>query len=151
MNFLLLFGIYRYRRYDEETGRRTWCCALESGSEMVEMGASVIRRLAVPPRNYRITLPNPRLQTSKGESSFSNLRNCLALTTVANRFSPSSITQYIIMLPLNLVPVVGTAAFLVLQGRKMGPSFHSRYFQLKGFNDDQRKDFIKQNKGAYIG
>jgi len=66
------------------------------------------------------------------------------------RVSPAAIAEYLIMLPLNLIPFVGTAAFLILQGRKTAPSYHARYFQLKGFSDDQRNAFIAERKGSYI-
>ncbi|KAL5513089.1 ADE17 [Sanghuangporus vaninii] len=72
------------------------------------------------------------------------------LTKPLQKFSPSGIVEYLFMLPLNLIPLVGTGVFLVLQGRKIAPSYHSRYYQLKGFDDIQRESFIKQNKGGYI-
>jgi len=67
-----------------------------------------------------------------------------------NKFSPSQLIEYLMLLPLNLIPIVGTAAFLIVQGRKSGPGYHSRYFQLKGY-DAQRKDLeIKRRRGGYI-
>ena len=47
------------------------------------------------------------------------------------KFTPKALIRYIMYLPLNFIPVVGTAIFVVLQGKKFGPSVHSRYFQLK--------------------
>lgn len=47
------------------------------------------------------------------------------------QFAPTSIVRYLLQLPLNFIPVVGTAMFIVLQGRRVGPKVHSRYFQLK--------------------
>nr|ODN90300.1 hypothetical protein L204_05904 [Cryptococcus depauperatus CBS 7855] len=35
-------------------------------------------------------------------------------------------------------------------GLKAGPSFHNRYFQLKGFDMDQRQDFIRKRRGSYL-
>ena len=67
-----------------------------------------------------------------------------------NRFSPSGIVEYLFLLPLNLIPVVGTGIFLILQGRKIAPSYHARYYQLKGLDDAQRHTFIEEKKGGYI-
>ena len=47
------------------------------------------------------------------------------------KFTPQGIIRYLMYLPLNFIPVVGTAIFLILQGKKFGPSAHARYFQLK--------------------
>ena len=65
-------------------------------------------------------------------------------------FTLSRMIEYLCFLPLNLIPVVGTAVFLVIQGRKTGPDWHSRYFQLKGFSKDAREDWIAKHRGAYI-
>ncbi|KDQ14627.1 hypothetical protein BOTBODRAFT_187687 [Botryobasidium botryosum FD-172 SS1] len=67
-----------------------------------------------------------------------------------NKFSISHLVEYFMMLPLNLIPIVGTATFLILQGRKNGPGFHSRYFQLKRFDAPAKDSFIKSHRGGYI-
>ncbi|KAJ2916056.1 hypothetical protein MD484_g4393, partial [Candolleomyces efflorescens] len=66
-----------------------------------------------------------------------------------NRFSPASILRYVASLPLNSIPVVGTALFLLYNGRKLGPTFHGRYFQLKGFNSSQSQEYVGKRKAAY--
>jgi len=53
------------------------------------------------------------------------------LTKPLNRFSKESIIRLLISLPLNAIPVVGPAIFLLYNGAKAGPSYHNRYFQLK--------------------
>ncbi|WVN87230.1 uncharacterized protein L203_102407 [Cryptococcus depauperatus CBS 7841] len=65
-------------------------------------------------------------------------------------FSVDNLVRYVLTLPLNFVPVVGTAFFLGYNGLKAGPSFHNRYFQLKGFDMDQRQDFIRKRRGSYL-
>lgn len=52
-------------------------------------------------------------------------------------------------LPLNFIPVVGTLLFIVLQGRRQGPSAHQRYFQLKGWNSSVQEAYVDKHKGAY--
>jgi len=65
------------------------------------------------------------------------------------KWSPKAIIRYFLYLPLNMVPVVGTVLFVVLQGRKFGPTAHARYFQLKQMNKTQKEDFIERRKAAY--
>ena len=36
-----------------------------------------------------------------------------------------------------------------LVGMKAGPSYHDRYFQLKGFDGEKKKQFIQERRGAY--
>jgi hypothetical protein len=65
------------------------------------------------------------------------------------RFTPKAIIRYFLYLPLNLIPVVGTVLFVILQGRKFGPTAHARYFQLKQMNKHQKEQFIESRKAAY--
>ncbi|KAL1637379.1 hypothetical protein SLS56_000517 [Neofusicoccum ribis] len=65
------------------------------------------------------------------------------------RFTPKAIIRYLIYLPLNFIPVVGTIMFVILQGRKAGPAAHARYFQLKGMNSRQKESFVDERKAAY--
>jgi len=68
-----------------------------------------------------------------------------------HKLSPQAIGMYLISLPLNLIPVVGTAVFILLQGRLAGPRFHGRFFQLRGLSDDSRDKFVQTHRGAYTG
>lgn len=43
------------------------------------------------------------------------------------KFTPKAIIRYLMYLPLNFIPVVGTVMFVVLQARRYGPHAHSRY------------------------
>lgn len=43
------------------------------------------------------------------------------LSPVARKFSAQGLVRYLVTLPLNLIPGVGTAVFLLLNGRKAGP------------------------------
>ncbi|KAK6529949.1 hypothetical protein TWF281_009099 [Arthrobotrys megalospora] len=62
-----------------------------------------------------------------------------------------SLIRYIVLLPLNFIPVIGTMVFFVLNARNVGPAQHARYFQLKGFSNTERADFVKKNQGGYVG
>ena len=65
------------------------------------------------------------------------------------RFTPTALIRYVLYLPLNFIPVVGSVLFVVLQGRKYGPRAHERYFQLKRMGKGQKEEFVEARKGAY--
>jgi len=65
------------------------------------------------------------------------------------KLSPKAIIRYFMYLPLNFIPVVGTAIFIILQGRRFGPNAHARYFQLKQMNAKQQEEYVKQREAAY--
>ncbi|KAI9801721.1 MAG: hypothetical protein M1833_002403 [Piccolia ochrophora] len=78
----------------------------------------------------------------------------LGKPTKAAQFSPFSfrlICEFVLFLPLNLVPVVGTPAFLVLTGRRAGPLFHWRYFKLLEISKKEKRAFIKRWRWSYTG
>ena len=58
-------------------------------------------------------------------------------------------SRYLLYLPLNFIPIVGTALFIILQGKRNGPQAHQRYFQLKEWNKGQKEVFVEQNRGGY--
>jgi hypothetical protein len=66
------------------------------------------------------------------------------------KFTPNALVRYLLYLPLNFIPVVGTVIFIVLQGKHNGPGAHTRYFQLKAWSRTQRQAWIEQNSAAYI-
>jgi len=65
------------------------------------------------------------------------------------RFTPKALIRYFMYLPLNLIPVVGTVIFVILQGKRFGPQAHARYFQLKQMSKHQREEFVEKRKAAY--
>ena len=65
------------------------------------------------------------------------------------KFAPKALIRYLMYLPLNFIPIVGTVMFVILQGRRAGPAAHTRYFQLKDWSSSQRERHIEQNKAAY--
>ncbi|KAJ8078408.1 hypothetical protein AAF712_012081 [Marasmius tenuissimus] len=72
-----------------------------------------------------------------------------SITKPLNRFSKDGIVRYIISIPLNSIPVVGTFLFLLWNGKKSGPGYHSRYFQLKGYSKEASSKFVASRRGAY--
>lgn len=67
------------------------------------------------------------------------------------KYSPQAFIRYLLYLPLNFIPVIGSAIFIILQGRKSGPDRHERYYQLKEWNANQREKHVEELKGAYTG
>ncbi|KAH7067069.1 hypothetical protein FB567DRAFT_574207 [Paraphoma chrysanthemicola] len=65
------------------------------------------------------------------------------------KFTPAAIVRYFMYLPLNFIPIVGTVLFVILQGRKFGPTAHARYFQLKQMKKQEKDQFIEKRKAAY--
>ena len=65
------------------------------------------------------------------------------------KFSPNALIRYLMYLPLNFIPVVGTVMFVILQGKRAGPAAHTRYFQLKQWNNTQKQKHIDEYKAAY--
>ncbi|KAF9001978.1 hypothetical protein BDQ17DRAFT_1243764 [Cyathus striatus] len=66
-----------------------------------------------------------------------------------NRFSKEGILRYIVSLPLNSIPAIGTVLFLMYNGIKAGPGFHARYFQLKRMSSYDSHAFVEKHRGAY--
>ena len=65
------------------------------------------------------------------------------------KFTPNAIVRYLLYLPLNFIPVVGTVIFILLQGKRAGPAAHTRYFQLKEWSNRQREVHIEEHRGGY--
>jgi len=86
-----------------------------------------------------------RLSKQSGASSIGQS----ILQPVTSKFSAAGLVRYLLTLPLNAIPFVGTAFFLGYNGMHAGPGAHSRYFQLKGFNKQEREQQVRKRKGAY--
>ena len=80
-------------------------------------------------------------------SAFANSSS--ALVRPLQALSQDGIIRYILTLPLNIVPVLGTALFVCVNGYRAGPSWHARYFQLKGFDKAHRSAFVEQHRAEY--
>ncbi|KAL8375836.1 hypothetical protein RB595_007113 [Gaeumannomyces hyphopodioides] len=68
-------------------------------------------------------------------------------------YSPWSLTQIaelIIFLPLNLVPVVGVPAFIIITGTRLGKLCHYRWYQLRGLDRRQREEESAKRTWEYV-
>jgi uncharacterized protein involved in cysteine biosynthesis len=70
-------------------------------------------------------------------------------SAVYSPFSFRQIAEFIVFLPLNLVPAVGTPAFLILTGARAGPLHHWRYFKLRGLTKKERNAEIRTRRWKY--
>ncbi|KAF2996395.1 hypothetical protein E8E13_001100 [Curvularia kusanoi] len=70
-------------------------------------------------------------------------------TTVYAPFSFRQIAEFVLLLPLNLVPYVGVPLFLFLTGYRAGPFQHWRYYQLLGFDRKQRATHVRKHRWQY--
>lgn len=71
------------------------------------------------------------------------------MSAVYSPFSLRQIVEFVILLPLNLIPVAGTPMFLVLTGYRAGPFHHWRYFKMLDLDKKERKAYIKKRKLKY--
>lgn len=72
-----------------------------------------------------------------------------ALVKPLQAFSKDGIARYVLTLPLNFIPGVGTVLFLLYNGYNGGPGWHSRYFQLKNLSKGQRASFVEHRRAEY--
>ena len=70
-------------------------------------------------------------------------------SAVYSPFSFRQIIEFIIFLPLTLIPVAGVPVFLVLTGHRAGPLHHWRYFKLLGCSKKESRALIQQRKLSY--
>ncbi|KAJ6788926.1 hypothetical protein PWT90_00137 [Aphanocladium album] len=62
-------------------------------------------------------------------------------------YTPWSIIQIVelvVFLPLNLIPYVGTPAFIMITGTRLGKLAHYRWFQLRGLSKTEQKKELKR-------
>ena len=70
-----------------------------------------------------------------------------SLSRTRERWSFDGIVKRLLYLPLNFIPVVGTAIFVLARAREEGPRQLNRYWQLKGGKAKENK--VEGDKGAY--
>jgi len=70
-------------------------------------------------------------------------------TAVYSPFSFRQIMEFVFFLPLNLIPLFGTPAFLVLTGARAGPLHHYRYFKLRGLTKKEKNAEIRSRRWKY--
>ncbi|KAL2822155.1 hypothetical protein BDW59DRAFT_173963 [Aspergillus cavernicola] len=56
-----------------------------------------------------------------------------------------------LLLPLNFIPVIGTLMYVYVSGKRVGPGLHERFFQLRGFDERERGEWVRERRGGYTG
>ncbi|KAF5517240.1 hypothetical protein CGCA056_v010573 [Colletotrichum aenigma] len=77
----------------------------------------------------------------------------LGKPTTSAIYTPWSMVQIIeliIFLPLNFIPVVGTPAFIIITGTRLGKLAHYRWFQLRGLSKKESKREISSRTWEYV-
>jgi len=72
------------------------------------------------------------------KSAFANIGLAIAETTL-----------FVVTIPVNIMPVVGTFAFCYINGFLSGWSIHMHYFELKGMSFFEQLEFVKARKHDY--
>lgn len=70
-------------------------------------------------------------------------------SAVYSPFSLRQIVEFVVLLPLNLIPYVGVPIFLLLTGYRAGPFHHWRYFKLLGLSKKERNDYVRKRQMKY--
>ncbi|KAK9766654.1 hypothetical protein K7432_004139 [Basidiobolus ranarum] len=73
------------------------------------------------------------------------------LQKAARKLSPSTLIQYLVTIPLNFIPIVGSGIFFIINGTGLASKLHSSYFNLKGWDKDRRAQFVKKHEMEYYG
>jgi hypothetical protein len=76
----------------------------------------------------------------------------LGKPTSRAEYQPWSIVQMVelvVYLPLNLIPWVGTPAFIIITGARLGKLSHYRWYKLRGLDRKQRKKEIRDRVWDY--
>lgn len=70
---------------------------------------------------------------------------------VYSPFNLRQIVEFVLLLPLNLVPWIGVPLFLWLTGYRAGPLQHWRYFELRDLGKEEKRGMIKRRRVGYTG
>ncbi|KAI8965551.1 hypothetical protein F5Y11DRAFT_312679 [Daldinia sp. FL1419] len=70
-------------------------------------------------------------------------------SAVYQPWSLIQIVELIVFLPLNLIPKVGTLAFIIITGARLGTFAHYRWFELRGLTKKEQKQEIRSRMWDY--
>jgi hypothetical protein len=76
----------------------------------------------------------------------------LGKPTSSAEYQPWSLVQIvelIVFLPLNLIPYVGTPAFIIITGARLGKLSHHRWYKLRGLDHREKKQEIRRRIWEY--
>ncbi|KAI9017213.1 hypothetical protein BC832DRAFT_543935 [Gaertneriomyces semiglobifer] len=73
-----------------------------------------------------------------------------AYTKYANKLAPATIARYLLTLPLNFVPVIGTVLFFLINARTTTKSYLTNYYALKQWSKPSIKSFEESRRGSFM-
>lgn len=82
-----------------------------------------------------------------------NAVRMLGKPTSRAEYQPWSLIQIIeliVFLPLNLVPYIGTPAFIMITGSRLGKLSHHRWYKLRGLSKRDAKRELKARRWEYL-
>ena len=97
---------------------------------------------------YRDLIATSRILDPDGKDPVKQLGKPTT-SAIYSPFSLRQILEFIIFLPMNLIPVAGTPMFLLVTGYRAGPFHHWRYFKSLDLTKKERQAFIKQRQLKY--
>ncbi|CAK7231682.1 hypothetical protein SCUCBS95973_008001 [Sporothrix curviconia] len=103
-------------------------------------------------KGYEDLIAPHRILHAESEFPNSSVRR-LGKPTVSAAYQPWSIVQIvelIVCLPLNLIPVVGTPAFILITGSRLGRLSQYRWYKLRGLTRKERKTEISRRGWDYL-
>jgi len=65
-------------------------------------------------------------------------------------WSMKQMLELVFFLPLNFIPWVGTPAFILITGSRLGKLAHYRWYKLRGLDKKQTKAEIKRRSWEYL-
>ena len=86
------------------------------------------------------------------DTTATNSVKMLGKPTISSVYSPFSLRQiieFVLLLPLNFIPIVGVFFFLFLTGYRAGPLQHWRWFKLRSLTKNERREEMKKRKLKY--
>jgi uncharacterized protein involved in cysteine biosynthesis len=71
------------------------------------------------------------------------------VSAIYSPFSLRQIAEFVLFLPINLIPIVGVPVFLLITGYRAGPFHHWRYFKLLELSKKERLEFVHRRQLKY--
>ena len=99
-------------------------------------------------KGHEDLIATSRVLDSQGRDPYRKLGKP-TISAVYSPFSLRQIIEFILFLPFNLVPVIGTPIFLLLTGYRAGPLHHWRYFKLLKVSRKERNLAIRHRQLKY--
>lgn len=65
--------------------------------------------------------------------------------------SPVRVAKALFRLSMRFVPLIGPVALVISDGPRYSRELHARYFDLRALDDSQKRQFVRERRGQYMG